>query len=87
MGDFLLSREGDGSFIAGVGAFALGHVGFVAGSDTLLHANGTFMTTMSEPLAPAIERIATEYGEPLEARRIDVFAMRGVQPDWLTAQA
>ena len=30
LGDFLLSREGDGSFMAGVGAFALGHVGFVA---------------------------------------------------------
>ncbi len=67
--------------------FWKGHVGFVAGPDTLLHANGTFMTTISEPLAPAIERIATEYGEPLQARRIDILAMRGVEPDWLTAQA
>ncbi len=29
LGDFLLSREDDRSFLAGVGAFALGHVGFI----------------------------------------------------------
>ena len=61
-----------------------GHVGLMPGSETLLHANGTFMTTMKEPLIPAIERIANEYGEPLEARRIDVSGLSGIQPDWLT---
>lgn len=64
-----------------------GHIGFVAGDDLLLHANGTFMTTMIEPLAPAIQRIAKEYGEPLGARRVDVSAMAGVTPDWLSPQA
>lgn len=67
--------------------FWKGHVGMMADSETLLHANGTFMTTMKEPLAPAIERIANEYGEPLEARRIDISSLRGVQPDWLIPQS
>lgn len=66
--------------------FWKGHVGILIDAETLLHANGTFMTTMKEPLRPAIERIATEYGEPLGARRIDVTKLRGVQPPWLTLQ-
>lgn len=64
-----------------------GHVGLLVDSETLLHSNGTFMTTMAEPLAPAIERIAKEYGEPLEARRVDLSEAVGVTPDWLTVQA
>lgn len=61
-----------------------GHVGFLTDPATLLHANGTFMTTMTEPLAPAIERIANEYGEPIGARRVDLSMLKGVTPDWLT---
>ena len=64
--------------------FWKGHVGLLVDSETLLHANGTFMTTMVEPLALAIERIANEYGEPLEARRVNISKSRGVVPDWLT---
>ena len=67
--------------------FWKGHVGLMADAEMLLHANGTFMTTMTEPLLPAIERIANEYGEPLEARRVNLEALRGVKPDWLIAQA
>ncbi|MEL6857386.1 MAG: NlpC/P60 family protein [Pseudomonadota bacterium] len=67
--------------------FWKGHVGMMAHSDTLLHANGTFMTTMKELLAPAIKRIANEYGAPLQARRINISALRGVRPDWLTRPA
>lgn len=63
--------------------FWKGHVGLIADSDTLLHANGTFMTTMSEPLQPAIARIANEYGAPVGARRVNIPALRGVTPDWL----
>lgn len=66
--------------------FWKGHVGLLADPETLLHANGTFMTTMKEPLAPAIERIANEYGKPLEARRVDISSLRGAKPDWLTPQ-
>ena len=66
--------------------FWKGHVGILIDAETLLHANGTFMTTTKEPLRPAIERIATEYGEPLGARRIDVTKLRGVQPPWLILQ-
>lgn len=87
LGEPIENWQTSGTLQRGDLIFWKGHVGFVAGPDTLLHANGTFMTTMSEPLAPAIERIATEYGEPLEARRIDVPAMKGVEPAWLTAQA
>ena len=64
-----------------------GHIGIMLDAETLLHANGTFMSTIKEPLRPAIARIATEYGEPLGARRINLDRLRGVQPDWLIPQA
>lgn len=67
--------------------FWKGHVGIMLDAETLLHSNGTFMTTMAEPLEPAIERIAKEYGEPTKARRIDLSQSVGVKPDWLTPQA
>ena len=60
------------------------HIGIMLDADTLLHANGTYMNTIQEPLLPAIARIATEYGEPLGARRIDLDGLRGVTPPWLT---
>lgn len=63
-----------------------GHVGFLLDAETLLHSNGTFMTTMREPLSPAIERIAKEYGEPLGVRRIDVSNAVGASPDWFRAE-
>ena len=66
--------------------FWKGHVGLLTDGATLLHANGTFMTTMTEPLAPAIERIANEYGEPVGARRVDLSKLRGEMPAWLTPQ-
>ncbi|MEM7327165.1 MAG: NlpC/P60 family protein [Pseudomonadota bacterium] len=62
-----------------------GHCGIMLDTDTLLHANGTFMRTIQEPLLPAIARIATEYGEPFGARRIDLDGLRGVKPAWLMA--
>ena len=61
-----------------------GHIGIMLDAETLLHANGTFMSTIKEPLLPAIARIAREYGEPLGARRIDLDGLRGVKPAWLT---
>ena len=64
-----------------------GHVGFMTDAETLLHSNGTFMTTMTEPLVPAIERIANEYGEPIGARRVRVSDLKGVAPEWFTPQA
>jgi len=65
--------------------FWKGHVGILLDAETLLHANGTFMVTMQEPLAPAIKRIAKEYGEPLGARRIDISKSVGEVPAWFTA--
>ena len=38
--------------------FWKGHVGVMRDSETLLHANATFMQVTSEPLAVAVERIA-----------------------------
>jgi len=67
--------------------FWKGHIGIMLDAETLLHANGTFMSTIREPLRPAIARIATEYGEPLGARRINLDELRGVEPAWLTPQA
>ena len=87
LGEPIENWQAPGALRRGDLIFWKGHVGFLADADTLLHANGTFMTTMTEPLAPAIRRIANEYGEPLEARRVDVSALKGVEPDWLIAQA
>lgn len=83
----ILDWQSPGALQRGDLIFWKGHVGMMVNSDTLLHANGTFMTTMKEPLAPAIKRIANEYGAPLQARRINISALRGVQPDWLTRPA
>ncbi len=51
--------------------FWKGHVGIVAGPNSLLHANGYTMTVALEPLDLAIDRIAaTEWGAITRARRL-----------------
>ncbi|WP_037546463.1 C40 family peptidase [Stappia stellulata] len=50
--------------------FWKGHVGIMRDGETLLHANGFTMSVASEPLAPAIARIArNEWGALTAARR------------------
>jgi len=49
--------------------FWKGHVGIMRDGETLLHANAHSMDVASEPLAQAIERIATLYGQPTSRRR------------------
>lgn len=83
-GDTVANWDQPGALRRGDLVFWKGHVGLMLNAETLLHANGTFMTTIKEPLTPAIQRIATEYGEPIGARRIDLDKLRGVTPDWLT---
>lgn len=63
--------------------FWKGHVGIMLDAETFLHANAHHMAVAKEPLASAIERIAKIYGEPIGARRIDLSALRGIEPDWL----
>jgi cell wall-associated NlpC family hydrolase len=50
--------------------FWRGHVGIAQGDGLLLHANGNSMDVTSEPLLPAIERIAYLYEKPIGVRRI-----------------
>lgn len=50
--------------------FWRGHVGIAQGDGLLLHANGNSMDVTSEPLLPAIERIAYLYEMPIGVRRI-----------------
>jgi len=50
--------------------FWRGHVGIMLDGETLLHANGHFMSTMYEPLEGAIKRIGEIYGDPIGAKRI-----------------
>jgi hypothetical protein len=64
--------------------FWKGHVGIMLDAETLLHANAYHMATAIEPLHQSIDRIAKQYGEPLGARRINISAMQGLKPDWLT---
>ncbi|WP_425044531.1 C40 family peptidase [Primorskyibacter sp. S87] len=49
--------------------FWKGHVGLVAGPDTLLHANAFHMATAYEPLEEAISRIKTQGDGPVTAHR------------------
>ncbi len=49
--------------------FWRGHVALVEGDGMLLHANGYTMDVRSEPLLPAIERIATLFERPIGCRR------------------
>ena len=49
--------------------FWKGHVAIVADPATLLHASGHVMQVVSEPLEPAVERIAKVYGVPTTSRR------------------
>ncbi len=50
--------------------FWRGHVGIAQGEGLLLHANGNSMDATSEPLLPAIERIAYLYEKPTGVRRV-----------------
>lgn len=50
--------------------FWRGHVGIAQGNGLLLHANGNSMDVTSEPLLPAIERIAYLYEKPIGVRRV-----------------
>eukprot|EP00873_Tetraselmis_striata_P015106 jgi/Tetstr1/435370/TSEL_024288.t1 len=51
--------------------FWKGHVGIMRDGETLLHANGHSMSVASEPLAPAVARIArNEWGAVTSVRRI-----------------
>ncbi len=50
--------------------FWRGHIGIAQGKGLILHANGNSMDVTSEPLLPAIERIAYLYEKPIGVRRI-----------------
>ncbi|EQB32453.1 C40 family peptidase [Sphingobium ummariense] len=49
--------------------FFPGHVGFMADSETLLHANAHWMAVVTEPLADVVARLAASHPEPIIARR------------------
>jgi len=49
--------------------FWKGHVGILSGPKTLIHANGTYMQVVEEPLAEAIRRIAATGSEVTSIRR------------------
>ena len=53
--------------------FFPGHVGIMASATDLLHANAHWMTTLIEPLADVVARLAPVYAEPIVAvRRLDL---------------
>lgn len=49
--------------------FWKGHVGMLVDAETLLHANSHHMAVASEPLVPAVARIAASGGGPVLQRR------------------
>jgi cell wall-associated NlpC family hydrolase len=50
--------------------FWKGHVGILSGPETLIHANGTHMQVVEEPLGQAISRIAATGSEVTSIRRL-----------------
>ncbi|MDP4822684.1 MAG: C40 family peptidase [Aestuariivirgaceae bacterium] len=50
--------------------FWKGHVGILSGPESLIHANGTHMQVVEEPLAQAITRIAAMGSEVTSIRRL-----------------
>jgi cell wall-associated NlpC family hydrolase len=50
--------------------FWKGHVGILSGPETLIHANGTHMQVVEEPLAEAIARIAAAGSQVTSIRRL-----------------
>ncbi|MGI4876913.1 MAG: NlpC/P60 family protein [Janthinobacterium lividum] len=46
-----------------------GHVGILLDADTLIHANAFWMTTLAEPLAAVVERLAMVTATPISAIR------------------
>jgi cell wall-associated NlpC family hydrolase len=71
-----LQREGVGKPIAddaplmrGDLVFFPGHVGFMVDDSNLLHANAFWMSTVVEPLADVVARLAPDYAQPILARR------------------
>lgn len=51
--------------------FWKGHVGIVLDEQRFLHANGFHMLTIIEPLARAVDRIRSQYGEITSVRRLE----------------
>ncbi len=47
-----------------------GHAGIMTGDQTLLHANGHHMLTVTEPLREAVDRIARSYGQVTSVKRL-----------------
>lgn len=52
--------------------FWKGHVGFLSGPDTLLHANAHHMAVVEEPFAAACARIEATDGPVTSIRRLDI---------------
>ena len=65
-----LPRGGRDGLLRGDLVFWNGHVGIMADSQTLLHANGNHMMVVAEPLHEAVSRIAANYGEITSIRRV-----------------
>jgi len=71
-----LQREGLGGEIGaeeklrrGDLVFFPGHVGIMLDTETLLHANAHWMSTVAEPLTDVIDRLRPDHEEPVLARR------------------
>jgi cell wall-associated NlpC family hydrolase len=62
LGEPIAADDSEARLVRGDLVFWKGHVGIMRDPDTLLHANGWHMKTVSEPLAHARERIATTGG-------------------------
>ncbi|MEL6244855.1 MAG: NlpC/P60 family protein [Pseudomonadota bacterium] len=82
-GESIEDWEAAGALGRGDLVFWKGHVGIMLDPRTLLHANANHMAVAAEPLSEAVRRIASHYGEPIGARRIDLDQARGAAPHWL----
>ncbi len=73
LGSPLPATDNYGDLLRGDLVFWQGHVAIAVGDGNLLHASGGTMDVTLEPAQTAIDRIATQYGRPIGARRPDGF--------------
>lgn len=69
-GDHIPDWQSQGALQRNDLVFWKGHVGIMCDGETLLHANGYYMSTIHEPLTGAIDRIGEMHGQPIGAKRI-----------------
>lgn len=86
-GELVEDWQAPGRLRRGDLVFWKGHVGLMLDPERFIHSNAFHMATAIEPLASAIQRIASRYSAPIGVKRIDLPVAKATTPDWLSSGA